>query len=90
MSEELTKQVDRLVKRGLNFWDIKATCGVSKEMLEYILENRELRIENKRLRKAGDTVSLCLKAYLYCKPYEGPMTIQCIEAWNAAKEGKQS
>jgi len=83
MSEELTKQVDRLVKRGLNFWDIKATCGVSKEMLEYILENRELRIENKRLRKAGDGL---VEAFDLKYPVAGGV----IKAWKEAKEGKPS
>lgn len=50
MSEELTKQVDRLIERGLDFFEIKAICGVSKEMLEYVLENNKLHKENTLLR----------------------------------------
>lgn len=44
-----------------------------------------LKAEVERLRKAGDAVNRCLEAYLYCIPYDGPVTIQCIEAWNIAK-----
>ena len=51
-------------------------------------EYEKLKAEVERLRKAGDAVNRCLEAYLYSLPYDGPMTIQCIQAWNAAKEGK--
>ena len=49
-----------------------------------------LQAEVERLRKAGDAVSLIVEAYLRCKPYDGPLTRQCLEAWKQAKEGKQS
>jgi len=47
-----------------------------------------LKAEVERLRKAGDAVSLCLEAYWKGQPYDVSMTIECFDAWNAAKEGK--
>jgi len=43
-----------------------------------------------RVVKAGDAVSICLEAYWKGKPYHVSMTIECFDAWNAAKEGKPS
>lgn len=49
-----------------------------------------LKADVERLRKAGDALSLILEAYNRCKPYDGPLTRQCLGDWNAAKEGKPS
>lgn len=43
-----------------------------------------------RVVKAGDAMAVCLEAYNRCKPYDGPLTRQCLNDWNAAKEGKPS
>ena len=53
-------------------------------------ENARLKAEVERLRKAGDAVSLCLEAFWKGKPYDTSTNIECFDAWNAAKEGKQS
>jgi hypothetical protein len=65
---------------------LKAIPVEAKLLERYAL----MQAENTRLRKAGDAVSLCLEAYWKGKPYDVSMTIECFDAWNAAKEGKQS
>ena len=68
---------------------LKAECQARQaENSVLAVECDSLKAEVERLRKAGDAVSLCLEAYWKGKPYDVSMTIECFDAWNAAKEGK--
>jgi regulator of replication initiation timing len=78
VSKELTRQVERLIIRGEDEHTIRAICGISKEMLEYVLENRKLKSENERLRTAGDClVSTYVSKFSIDEP--------AVRAWRAAK-----
>jgi len=81
-----TKHEEQPLPDGWNSAVAKA-CDLLAEKEK---ENARLKAEVERLRKAGDAVSICLEAYWKGKPYHVSMTIECFDAWNAAKEGKQS
>ena len=79
--------VDALIKAEAEIERLRASSFVTAVPVE---EYEKLKAEVERLRKAGDAVSLCLEAFWKGKPYDTSTNIECFDAWNAAKEGKQS
>ena len=55
-------------------------------------ELTRLKAENARLRKAGDAMASSIQFNEeMAQDYNGPTIVhQCVQRWNAAKEGKQS
>lgn len=61
------------------------------ERIKYIVESHaRLKAEVERLRKAGDEVASSIQFNEeMAKDYNGPTIVhQCVQRWNAAKEGK--
>ena len=82
----LKAEVERLtalVESNLN--SSKVAMGKADEVLH---ERDSLRAEVERLRKAGD--DLAKRTEFFQKRWDADELCQEVEAWNAAKEGKQS
>ena len=68
---------------------LKEKSECQAECLEaFDKENARLKAEVERLRKAGD--DLAKRTEFFQKRWDADELCQEVEAWNAAKEGKQS
>ena len=71
--------------------EVLASFSTGKSILLEIFENKNLKAEVERLRKAGDELSNALAAFhLIHRGRIDTTTQPDIVAWNAAKEGKPS
>ena len=85
MSDELTNckaEIDQL-KEEVAYWQ-KAEAQACDKLLKVCNEVTRLKTEVERLRKAGDAMAKAIRWL--------PQSISDhhLDAWNAAKEGKQS
>jgi cytochrome c2 len=69
----------------MNIHDINYIGGLQEE-------NARLKAEVERLTKAGDAMASSIQFNEeMSQDYNGPTIVhQCVQCWNAAKEGKQS
>ena len=65
-----------------------AVAACNEEIAKLQAENARLKAEVERLRKAGD--AMAKRTEFFQKRWDADELCQEVEAWNAAKEGKQS
>ena len=65
-----------------------AVAACNEEIAKLQAETARLKTEVERLRKAGD--AMAKRTEFFQKRWDADELCQEVEAWNAAKEGKQS
>ena len=59
----------------------------TKLAADLLVENKRLKDEVERLRKAGDALMHCVAGELNLRPYDAKVLRECYELWLDAKEG---